>query len=262
MNTDDLTLDEQIITKKPKKFLIISLAIFAIILLFLAYFFLSLPDVSDLKTKNPETTSMIELRKKQAKKEGKKLKIHQKWVSFANIPDMLKNTVRISEDAGFYFHKGIDYYELKEAIKKNLQEGKKVRGGSTITQQLAKNLYLSTKKSYFRKIREFFIAKKLEKELSKNRIFHLYLNVIEFGRGIFGVAAAGEYFFKKPVRRLNLVEITRLAAVIPKPLRVTPLSNSRYLKWRANLLLDRLYKYKYITDEEYYSTREEFNDSK
>lgn len=260
MNTEDITIDEQSIARKPKKFLIISLVILSVILLLIAYFFLSLPDVSDLKTKNPETTSMAELRKRQAKKEGTKLKIYQKWVNFAEIPEMLKNTVRISEDAGFYFHKGIDYYELKEALKKNLKEGKTVRGGSTITQQLAKNLYLSTEKSYIRKIREFFIAKKLEKQLSKNRIFHLYLNVIEFGKGIFGVEAASEYFFKKPVSRLNLVEIIRLAAVIPKPLRVTPLSNSRYLKWRANLLLDRLHKYKYISDDEYYSTRKAFNE--
>ena len=260
MNTEDITLEEQKITKKTKKFLIISLVIFTVILLLIAWFFLSLPDVSNLKTTNPGTTSLIESRKKQAKKKGTKLKIYQKWVNFADIPEMLKDTVRISEDAGFYYHKGIDYFELKEALKKNLKEGKKVRGGSTITQQLAKNLFLSTKKSYTRKIREFFIAKKLEKQLSKNRIFHIYLNLIEFGRGIFGVEAAGEYFFKKPVSHLNLVEIIRLAAVIPKPLRVSPLSNSGYMKWRANFLLDKLYKYQYITGDEYYSAKEAFND--
>jgi membrane peptidoglycan carboxypeptidase len=164
---------------------------------------------------------------------------------------LLKDTVRVSEDIDFYHHKGIDYYELKEAIKRNLKEGKKVRGGSTITQQLAKNLFLSTEKSYYRKLKEFFIAKKLEENLSKNRIFHIYLNIIEFGPGIFGVEAASEYYFGKPVMDLNLEEILRLVAVLPKPLRVTPLSNSRYLKWRANLLLERLIKYEYITDEQY-----------
>ncbi len=244
--------------KKRKKNRIVWIIIISIILIAVAWFFLSLPDVGDLKTKNPATTSLIELRKEEAKKEGKKLKIRQKWVKFKSIPQLLKDTVRISEDIDFYSHKGIDFYELKESIKKNLKKGKTSRGGSTITQQLAKNLYLSTQKSYYRKIREFFIAKKLEKTLSKDRIFHIYLNVIEFGRGIFGVEAAAEYFFARPVYQLNLSQIIRLAAVIPKPLRVTPGSNSGYLKWRANLLLFRLYKYKYISEEIYNTTKTEF----
>ncbi len=215
------------------------------------FFFLTLPDVSYLKTKNPGTTAMIEQRINQAKASNKKLVVRRHWVPFDKIPDFLKQAVRLSEDAAFYSHDGIDYFELKEAIKKNLKEGKKARGGSTITQQLAKNLFLSTEKSYFRKIREFFIAKRLERHLSKNRIFSLYLNVIEFGRGIFGVGAASEFFFKKPLQQLTEVQMLRLAAVIPKPLRVTPLSNSRYLKWRANLLLDRIRRAGYIDDQDY-----------
>ncbi|MCP5106694.1 MAG: monofunctional biosynthetic peptidoglycan transglycosylase, partial [bacterium] len=209
---------------------------------------------------NPKTTAIIELRKKQARQKGEKLDIQHRWVPFKTIPQLLKDTVRISEDAGFYYHKGIDFYELKEAVKKNWKEGKKARGGSTITQQLAKNLFLSTEKSYYRKFKELFIAKKLEAHLSKNRIFSIYLNVIELGKGIFGVEAASEYYFKKPVDQLNLIEIVRLAAVIPKPLKVTPLSNSRYLKWRANLLLDRLEKYDYITLKEYREAKEEFKE--
>ncbi|MGD2090738.1 MAG: monofunctional biosynthetic peptidoglycan transglycosylase [Candidatus Aminicenantes bacterium] len=239
--------------KKPiKKIVLIALlGILLVSLLFVGYFFLSLPDVEFLKTRNPETTALIEQRKAEAKKKGRKLKIRQKWISFDDIPQLFKDTVRVSEDIDFYHHSGIDYYELKEAIKRNLKEGKKARGGSTITQQLAKNLFLSTKKSYYRKLREFFIAKSLEKYLSKNRIFHIYLNIIELGPGIFGVEAASEYYFGKPVAELELVEIIRLVSVLPKPLRVTPLSNSRYLKWRANLLLERLSKYEFITDEQY-----------
>jgi monofunctional biosynthetic peptidoglycan transglycosylase len=242
--------------EKPKKrikkiVLIVLLGIVLIFCLFAGFFFLTLPDVEFLKARDPETTALIEQRKAEAKKKGRKLKIRQKWVSFDDIPQLLKDIVRVSEDFDFYHHSGIDYYELKEAIKRNLKEGKKVRGGSTITQQLAKNLFLSTKKSYYRKLKEFFIAKKLEENLSKDRIFHIYLNIIELGRGIFGVEAASEYYFSKPVGELELVEIIRLAAVLPKPLRVTPLSNSRYLKWRANLLLERLIKYEYITDEQY-----------
>lgn len=233
----------------------ILLGIFLSIGLFIAYFFLSLPDVSYLKSVNPRTTAMMEQRKQQAKEEGKTLHIKHKWVPFDAIPKLLKYSVRISEDDAFYQHDGIDYDELKEALKKNLSEGKKARGGSTITQQLAKNLFLSPKKSYYRKLTELFIAKRLESELSKNRIFCIYLNVIEFGSGIFGVEAAANTYFKKTVSQLTLVEIVRLTAVIPKPLRVTPLSNSRYMKWRTNLLLERLKRYNYISELEYFQAK-------
>jgi monofunctional biosynthetic peptidoglycan transglycosylase len=239
-------------TKPIKKIvLIVLLGIASAFCIFAGFFFLTLPEGKFLKTRDPETTAVIEQRKAEAKKKGQELKIRQKWVKFDDIPQLLKDTVRVSEDIDFYHHKGIDYYELKESIKRNLKEGKKSRGGSTITQQLAKNLFLSTGKSYYRKLREFFIAKRLEENLSKNRIFHIYLNIIELGPGIFGVEAASEYYFGKPVGSLSLVEILRLAAVLPKPLRVTPLSDSRYLKWRANLLLERLIKYEYITDGQY-----------
>jgi monofunctional biosynthetic peptidoglycan transglycosylase len=239
-------------TKPIKKIvLIVLLGIASAFCIFAGFFFLTLPEGKFLKTRDPETTAVIEQRKAEAKKKGQELKIRQKWVKFDDIPQLLKDTVRVSEDIDFYHHKGIDYYELKESIKRNLKEGKKSRGGSTITQQLAKNLFLSTGKSYYRKLREFFIAKRLEENLSKNRIFHIYLNIIELGPGIFGVEAASEYYFGKSVGSLSLEEILRLAAVLPKPLRVTPLSDSRYLKWRANLLLERLIKYEYITDGQY-----------
>lgn len=247
--------------KKLKRVLLVFLFLIAGIMLYSAYVLLSLPEVDDLKNKNPETTAIMEQRIKEAAENGEKLHIRHRWIPFAAIPQLLKDTVRISEDAAFYHHQGIDYYELKEAIKRNLKDGKKARGGSTITQQLAKNLFLSTEKSYTRKAKEFVLAKKLESHLSKDRIFSLYLNVIELGKGIFGVEAASLYYFNKSVGQLNLNEIVRLAAVIPKPLKVNPLSNSsRYLKWRANLLLDRLLKYDYITEKEYHKAKEEFKD--
>ncbi|MCU0288360.1 MAG: monofunctional biosynthetic peptidoglycan transglycosylase [Acidobacteria bacterium] len=244
--------------KKMKRIYVFFLILLCAIPLAAAYLYLTIPDVEYLKMENPQTTAIIEQRKEEAKKSGKTLKIRQNWVSFNAIPNLLKNTVRVSEDAGFYQHEGIDYYELKESVRRNLKEGKKARGGSTITQQLAKNLFLSTEKSYYRKFKEMLIAKKLEKHLSKDRIFTIYLNVIEFGNGIFGVEAGAEYFFHKPVSQLSLNEILRLVAVIPKPLKVTPLSNSNYLKWRANLLLDRLIQYNYISQSQYESAKENF----
>lgn len=248
--------------KKPKRtkkiVLFVLLGLLLAIGLFAGYFFLSMPDVKFLKNQDPETTALIEQRKAEAKKNKQKLDIRQQWVIFDRIPQLLKDTVRVSEDIDFYHHDGIDYYELKESLKRNLKEGKSARGGSTITQQLAKNLFLSTGKSYYRKLREFFIARSLEKNLPKNRIFHIYLNVIEFGKGIFGVEAASRYFFHKSVRNLTLEEIIRLVSVIPKPLRVTPLSDSRYLKWRANLLLERMVKYNFISEEQYKRAKSRF----
>ncbi len=249
---------------KVKKFVfrrkVLSLFIFLAIIIAIGIinFYTSLPDVRTLTNGIPENTSMMTQRIEENKERGKILIIKRKWAPFPQIPDLLIKTIIVSEDIDFYNHKGIDFYELKESIKKNIMTGKKSRGGSTITQQLAKNLFLTTKKSYYRKIREIFIAKRLEKHLSKNRILELYLNIIEFGHGIFGIGAASDFFFNKRVDQLESFEIIRLIAVVPKPLRVTPLSNSKYLKWRANLLIERLYRSKSITAEVYYSLKSYF----
>jgi monofunctional biosynthetic peptidoglycan transglycosylase len=207
---------------------------------------LSLPEVESLINNNPKTTALIEQRKKEALSEGKKLRVRQNWVSFDHIPKLLKRTIRISEDANFYFHQGVDMEELEESIKKNWEKGEFARGASTITQQLAKNLYLSTEKSLWRKFKEYFISRELESTLSKNRIFHLYLNIIEYGRGIFGVDAAARYYFGKTVSQLNDEEIIRLTAVIPKPLKVKPNQNSKWLLWRCRWITEKLLLYKYI----------------
>jgi monofunctional biosynthetic peptidoglycan transglycosylase len=222
-----------------------------IVLAMALYIYLSLPDVRELETKNPETTALIDHRIRQAQKSYKNIDIRQDWVEFDTIPNLLKDTIRISEDAAFYQHRGIDFSELKEAIKKNWEKGKYVRGGSTITQQLAKNLYLSPHKSILRKIKEYFIARRLESHLSKIRIFSLYLNIIELGPGIYGVQAASIYYFKKNVAELDLEEIVRLTAVIPKPLKIDPRGESRWLKWKATWILDALKRYEYISQEQH-----------
>lgn len=235
--------------KRPVLWTVIAVLIF--FGAWIAYFHLSMPSVSYLRTQNPKTTALMEMREKMAKKDKKNFVIRQSWVSFANIPQLLKDTVRIGEDAGFYWHKGIDFEELKEAIKKNIQEKKFARGGSTITQQLAKNLYLSPKKSLIRKIKEYLIAKRLEKALSKDRIFELYLNVIELGPGIFGVQAASRYYFGCEVDELSIEEIVRLVAVLPRPLSSDPREESTWVKWRCRWLLHKLQLYGYISGEIY-----------
>ncbi len=237
-----------------KKRWFVPLILIFLLLFFFIYFYRTLPDVYYLKTHHPKRTALMELRLEQAKQHGKKLRIRQYWVRFSTIPRLLKQAVRISEDASFYKHEGVDYTELKESLKRDLREGRLARGGSTITQQLAKNLYLSTQKSFWRKIREYFIARRLEKGLSKNRIFHLYLNVIEFGPGIFGVQAASRYYFRKNVDQLNLEEIVRLTAVIPRPLSISPRSRKRWLLWKCRWILHKLFLYGYISQEEYDQT--------
>ena len=132
----------------------------------LALYF-SLPPVSHLKTLNPKTTAVIEQRQKEAQRAGREFKVRQVWVSFDGIPDLLRQSVRVAEDARFYEHEGIDYDEISAALEKNLEHGAFVRGASTITQQLAKNLFLSTDKNLVRKLKEFWLARRLEHELSE-----------------------------------------------------------------------------------------------
>lgn len=224
----------------------------------LIYFFLSMPDVSVLKSKNPQTTAFIEFRKRQARQKGKTLKIRQEWVVYSKIPQTMRRAVIVAEDASFWIHHGFDWFEIKESISTNLKKGKYSRGGSTITQQLAKNLYLSPRKSIIRKLIEFYLTWQLEKKLSKKRILELYLNTIEAGRGIFGVGAAAKYYFGKSVSGLSLNEIVRLAAIIPDPLHIRPDRPDKRLKWRAGIVLERLRQYHFISGADYIRVRQEF----
>ena len=222
------------------------------------YVYLSLPSVSHLKSQNPATTALIEQRRREAQRSGKVLNVRQVWVGFDGIPALLKESVRVAEDARFYEHEGIDYEEISEAMKKNIEQGRWARGASTITQQLAKNLYLSTEKSLTRKLKEYFLALRLERELSKTRIFHLYLNVVELGPGIFGVEAAARHFFGKNVSQLSLEEIVRLTAVISKPLSENPTRSSRWLKWKARWILAVLRQTGHISADRYVQISAEF----
>jgi monofunctional biosynthetic peptidoglycan transglycosylase len=242
--------------KKIFKWLLIGMVL--VVLVMGLYIYLSLPDVRELQTKTPASTALIEYRARQAQQSNKNIDIRQNWVDFDAIPKLLKDTIRISEDAAFYQHGGIDFTELKAAINKNWKKGKYVRGGSTITQQLAKNLYLSTHKSILRKIKEYFIARRLEAHLGKERIFYLYLNIIELGPGIFGVQAASLYYFNKNVDKLDLEEIVRLTAVIPKPLKIDPRGESRWLKWKVTWILDTLKRYEYIRGDEHQAVIKRF----
>lgn len=215
-------------------------AILAAITVFLLLVGLTLPDVSDLKTRNPASTSLMRQRETEAKAAGRRFAARPEWVAFERIPDLLKKAVLVSEDASFYEHKGIDFIEIKAAIKQDLKEKRLARGASTITQQLAKNLYLSTDRTLWRKLKEVWLARRFEKALPKNRIFSLYLNLIEFGPGVFGVQSAAGHWFGKDAADLTLEESVRLTAIIPRPLRSDPRANDAWMKFKGRWIADTL----------------------
>jgi len=144
------------------------------------------------------------------------------------------------EDGSFFRHKGIDWKELNTSLRVNKRRGRTVRGGSTITMQTAKNLFLTTDKSILRKTKEFIITFRMEKELTKKGILRNYINAVEWGDGIFGINKAAEIYFKKEPAELNVTESSRLAAVIPSPLKHAPNVNSRYVLRRASIIRGRL----------------------
>jgi monofunctional biosynthetic peptidoglycan transglycosylase len=202
--------------------------------------YLTLPDVRDLKSGNPETTAFIELRAREARERGETPRRIQRWVSYAHISPNLTRAVLVAEDARFWKHEGIDFDELKESMEINFERMEFARGGSTITQQLAKNLYLSPSKNPVRKVREFMIARELEAELSKQRILELYLNVVEWGDGIYGAEAAARSYFHKPASDLGTQEAALLAAALVNPRLLDPGHPTTRLRRRQQMVMRRM----------------------
>jgi monofunctional biosynthetic peptidoglycan transglycosylase len=235
-----------------KRLLAIGLLIFLTVALYAGYVLLRMPDVQSLKTKNPAVTALMEQRATERKTTARPIRT---WISYRNISPHLRNAVLIAEDSAFFQHSGYDLEQIKESAKRNWREGRLARGASTITQQLAKNLYLSTSKSPLRKFEEFLIAQEMEKNLSKQRIFEIYLNVIEWGDGIYGIEPASRRYFGKSASALLPEEAAILAAMIPNPRRYTPTRNLRYLERRKTELLSRMARYKYLARDEYDAAR-------
>lgn len=173
------------------------------------------------------------------------------WVPLPEISDNLKKTVIFSEDIKFYWHEGLDYEALWEAFKKDIREWEFAVGGSTITQQLAKNIYLSKDKTISRKIKEIIIARRIEEAFSKKRILELYLNEVEWGDEIYGAEAASLVYFNKSARDLSLPESALLTCMLPNPHYYSPYRNYARLKARSLNLLKRMYKAKKISEAEY-----------
>ncbi len=210
---------------------------FLLLISFLFILWSALPDPSPLKNHNPKITSLMKFRIKEAQKKGKGYFINQRWKALSEISPYLINAVLISEDDRFYSHYGIDWVELRESIKKDIKKRRFVRGASTISQQVAKNLYLSPKKTILRKFFEIVLALKIERTLSKKRILEIYLNIAEWGDGIFGAESASQFYFGKSARELNPYESASLASILPNPLKYSPNSKSRFVKKRRERIL-------------------------
>jgi len=205
-----------------------------------AYVYLTLPDVRQLRTGNPSSTAFMELRAREANARGVPATRDWRWVPYSRISANLKKAVITTEDGAFWQHEGIDYEQLRDAVETNWERGEFARGASTITQQLAKNLYLSPSKNPIRKLRELMIARRLEGELTKQRILELYLNVIEWGDGIYGAEAAARTYFHKRAAELSPSESALLAAVIINPRVLNPARPTARIMRRQQLILRRM----------------------
>ncbi len=213
---------------------------FGLVLLFALYEWLTFPDVAKLRKENPDTTAFQEARKAELRGDGKSDKLLRTWVPYNRISPNLRRAVIVSEDSAFFEHEGVDVEQLKKSFEEDLEKKKISRGGSTITQQLAKNLYLSPSKNPWRKVKELLLAKALERELTKKRILEIYLNVVEFGERVYGAEAASRFYFHKPASALSEPEAALLAGCLPNPRKMVPGAPNKRLRARQRIILARM----------------------
>jgi len=219
--------------RKNMKFLVPALSL---ALAIFSAFFLFHPGIGRLAVENPGKTAFMKYREAEWNRDGRDLRIRQKWVPLGRISRYAVQAVVISEDGKFWRHNGFDFDAMQKALEKNLQAGRWKFGGSTISQQLVKNLYLSPSKNPIRKIREAILTWRIERNLSKRRILELYLNVAEWGDGIFGIEAASRRYYGKQSSELTPMEAATLVAVLPNPTRYKADRPSRYIRKKAQFI--------------------------
>ena len=217
---------------------------------YVAYLTVSLPSVEYLRSTNPHPTSLMQQRANEAQAQGKEHGHVQYWVPLDRISESVVQAVRMGEDAAFFTHSGFDLHEIRESVRRNLERGVFARGASTITQQLAKNLFLSTEKSLNRKLKEAVLAYRLERALSKNRILEIYLNVIEWGDDVYGIEAASRTYFGKSAAYLDAAEAAFLAAMIPNPRWLHPATRFDSVKRGQERILGWMSRAGFLTEEE------------
>jgi monofunctional biosynthetic peptidoglycan transglycosylase len=189
---------------------------------------------------NPASTAFMDARLERLHEKNPRSVLEFRWVPYSRISPNLKRAIVAAEDAKFLDHEGFDWDGIRTAFEKNRQQGKVVAGGSTISQQLAKNLFLSGERTWWRKAQEAAITVMLETVLSKRRILEIYLNVIEWGNGVFGAEAAAQYHFGIPASELTPAQAAQLAAMVPSPRRYKPGTETPYLLKRTEIILSRM----------------------
>lgn len=199
-------------------------------------------DVARLARAVPRRTAIMIEREATAAQRGRPWRVRQTWVPYDRISPLLRRAVLTAEDDAFYQHGGLDWSELRAAARRDLEERRVVRGGSTITQQLAKNLFLGSHRTVTRKLTEVLLALRMERTLSKRRIFELYLNLIEWGDGVFGAEAAARHYFGVPASDLSPRQALLLAAVIINPRRYPVLDPPRRIERRVRMIASRMHR--------------------
>jgi monofunctional biosynthetic peptidoglycan transglycosylase len=226
----------QLVKRNPVK----SLLLLFLVIILLQIVLLPYEEIRKLKSKNPKETAFMREQEARAKKNNRSFQKMQTWISLKSVPQGAIDAVIVSEDGTFWTHEGFDWFEFKESIERNFEEGRAARGASTITQQLVKNLYLSSSKNPIRKLKEWVLSWYMEQQLSKSRILEIYLNIIEWGVGVYGIEAASHYYFDKSASELNREECARLAAIIPSPRKHRADVDSKYVLRRSKLILERM----------------------
>jgi monofunctional biosynthetic peptidoglycan transglycosylase len=226
------------------------IALLFVAILFGLFEIVTWPDVGALGTHPPATTAFMERRRAELRAAGKDDTVTYRFVPYGRISPYLRRAVLVAEDDTFYEHDAIDVKGIEAAIQRDLKNGKLTHGGSTITQQLAKNLYLSPSRNPFRKLKEYFLARSLERHLTKKRILELYLNVVELGERLYGAEAAARFYFHESAASLAPSQAALLAGCLPNPRLMNPENPNKRLRWRQRMILSRMHRWGYLLEEE------------
>ncbi len=222
----------------------------------MATFIATFPDLDSLRNRIPSETAFMRVRAREAAARGRRPERVQDIVPLSAISPHLRHAVLVAEDSGFYRHDGVDWEALKSAAREDLKRRSWTRGGSTITQQLVKNLYLSPSRNPLRKLHEILLAVAMERVLSKGRILELYLNLVEWGPGIYGAEAASRTYFHHSAAALDPYEAATLAGMLINPRRYAPDRRSPRLARRRAIILSRMFHAGYITEQDYRAATE------
>ncbi len=212
----------------------------ALLLLLLLYQLWIFAHIAWWVNHNPSTSAFMDQRLLMMQSKHPDAELRHQWVPYAKISNNLKRAMIASEDAKFVDHEGFDWEGIQKAYEKNLKKGKIVAGGSTISQQLAKNLFLSTKRTPWRKAEEVLITVMLEQMMTKQRIFEIYLNVIEWGNGVFGAEAAARYYYRVSAAQLSPPQAAKLASMVPNPRYYDLHREARGMLRKTEIILKRM----------------------